>query len=133
MKKTRFTKPYNKNGSTKFPDRKRAGVYLIKSDSSSEIVYVGSSESDLYKAMYHHFNTWNDKQMERATYDRNRVTVRVVYCTPAQAITLERALIRKHQPRDNSQKYENLFNQNQEAKLLDSYESAPFAAIEAPF
>jgi len=32
-------------------------------------------------------------------------TVRVVYCTPKQATALEKALIKKHRPRDNEMKY----------------------------
>lgn len=129
MKKTRFQKPYTQDGRTKFPLRKKAGVYLIK-NSAGTIVYIGSSESDIYKAMYHHFNTWNDRQVERATYNRNSHTVRVVYTTPNQAITLERALIKKYQPADNTQKYETLFNEIKEAQALENYFNSN---IVAPF
>lgn len=67
--------------------------------------YVGYSASDIYKTMYRHFQNWPDAKQIRVVYKQlHDVKVRVIYCTPEQAAKLERALIIKHQPRDNPQK-----------------------------
>ncbi|HQB20468.1 MAG TPA: hypothetical protein PK495_07815, partial [Bacteroidales bacterium] len=59
---------------------------------------------------------------------KKKYTVRIVYCTPKQARYLERALIVKHKPRDNSVKYA-LYNQDYtkaeikyEQNVIDTYE-----------
>lgn len=109
LKKFRFKAPYKANGKTNFPDtRKRTGVYIIKKN--DVIVYVGYSESQLYKTLYRHFQAWNDKgQPGRISYQsalkRNKFLVRVVYCSSKRAAALEKALILKHKPKDNKQKY----------------------------
>jgi hypothetical protein len=59
--------------------------------------------------MYRHFQAWNHKTQDVVSYrdrmQRNEYTVRVVYCTAKQAAALEKALIKKHKPRDNEMKY----------------------------
>ena len=133
MIKIRFISPYV-GDKTRFPARKKPGVYLIKEKHSGKIVYVGMSESDVYKALYHHFNSWNDKRSERATYDREKHLIRVVYCTYKQASKLERALIKKINPRDNSQKYEALFDEITDRRMLEEYNNCELRPIdEVPF
>jgi hypothetical protein len=63
--KTKFLPPYDENGKTNFPSRKRTGVYLIKENGI--IVYVGYSGKDLYKTMYRHFEQWTGKQEYRTS------------------------------------------------------------------
>ena len=117
MKVFRFVSPYigkNKiNLITRFPDRQKSGVYLIKEN--GKIVYVGYSGTDLYKTMYRHFQGWNHVKQEVVTYagrkqtrykDLSKITVRVVYCTPKQAEALEMWLVKKLKPRDNENLYE---------------------------
>lgn len=133
MIKIRFISPYVDN-KTRFPARKKPGVYLIKEKKSGQIVYVGMSESDVYKAMYHHFNSWNDKRSERAVYDRDKHLIRIVYCTFKQASRLERALIKRINPRDNSQKYEAFQNELSDRAIMQEYENCEFKPInEIPF
>lgn len=119
MKVFKFIPPYKGNGRTNFPNsKKRAGVYIIKEN--GKIVYIGHSQSNLYKTLYRHFQTWNHKYQEVISYQsrlsRNNYTVRIIYTTPAQAVRLERYLVMKYQPRDNTVKYEgyqlNAFDQN---------------------
>jgi len=120
MQKSRFYKPY-KNGRCVFPKRGRSGVYLIKL--KGEIVYVGSSGTDLYKAMYRHLQTW-ETYLPVVTYVDKLpdITVRVVYCTPKQATALEIMLIRKYQPKDNTAKYESFAAAGYDFKTLKQYE-----------
>lgn len=106
MKVTRFYPPYQKDGKTTFPEaQKQSGVYLIKKE--GKLVYVGYSETDLYKTMYRHFQHWNDPKQYRVSYQsemkKNRFTVRVIFCTPRQAKRLESYLILRHLPDDNIQ------------------------------
>jgi len=118
MKRTRLKAPYNADGSTAFPARGIPGVYIIYKEkrgmfgNEHELRYVGYSASDVYKALYRHFQVWNDKQAdrgersERVSYKlKSSYKVRVIYCrTGAQAVELERALIIKHRPKDKPDK-----------------------------
>ena len=85
----------------------KSGVYLIKEN--GKIVYVGQSQTNLYRTAIRHFQEWNDKKSpDRVTYKnglkRNRYTIRTVFTSPTRASKLEEALIRKHKPRDNFDK-----------------------------
>lgn len=126
IEKTRYRPPYNAAGKATFPGtRNRPGVYLVKE--AGNIVYVGHSQSDLYKTMYRHFQSWQDPTQYRATYPKTGPSVRVVLTTAAQAPRLEAALIRKHRPRDNQQKMERLFSHRDDAPQLQQYQEAdPF-------
>lgn len=122
MKRTRLLAPYDEEGNTAFPARNLPGVYLIYKEGKptpfgkapNVLRYVGYGSRDVYKALYRHFQIWNDRQSEagergpRTVYRvRAGVKVRVIYCnTAAQARELERALILKHQPQDNPDKLE---------------------------
>lgn len=145
MKRTKLLKPYKPDGKTTFPARKQRGVYLIYRVplfGEAKLRYIGFSGSDVYKALYRHFQVWNDRQarlgqrQERVTYSPpGSYRVRVVYTrTKAEASELERALIIKHQPPDNPDKLE-LFELTKEGKRLNSAaEAAPIVEdIEVPF
>lgn len=123
MKVFKFIAPYTANGKTKFPERGRTGVYLIKENGKT--VYVGYSENDLYKTMYRHFQTWNHRSQEVVSYNakgNNNYTVRVIYCTPTQAGRLEKYLIKKHKPRDNAQTYELNFEDRKTGQAYENQE-----------
>lgn len=114
MKVFKFTPPYrqDKNSSsrrTSFPETKNfPGVYIIKED--NKIVYVGYSSYSVYKTLYRHFQEWNHQFQEVITYasrlNRHKYTVRPILCTDKQACALEKRLIKKYHPRDNSIQYE---------------------------
>lgn len=101
----------------------KSGVYFIKQVSSSKIVYVGYSTTQLKKTIYRHFQVWNDKSYWG--FDKPRITysnwqnykVRVIECTPLQAEKAEKYFIRKWQPKDNEMIYDNL--PEAEEKALD--------------
>ena len=116
MKKSRWKTPYTVAGSTAFPLREKSGVYLIRKD--GEIVYIGMSQTDVYKTMYRHFQKWNDKRQIRVHYGRKDCTVRVIYCNKAQALKLEKALIVKYKPVDNPEKYEAHILDLQDKKII---------------
>ncbi len=111
MKLSKYFPPYFKKGAldkcslnTSFMNS--AGVYIIRK--GSEVVYVGFSGTNLYKTMYRHFQTHNDKRQERFIYGKYETTVRIIKCTALQAEKLEKKLILKYKPVDNKMKYENL-------------------------
>jgi hypothetical protein len=136
MKVFKFLPPYKMGGRTNFPQiKKRTGVYLIKEN--GKITYVGQSGSDLYKTLYRHFQFWSDREYKngraipaqyRVSYQsrlkRNKYTVRVIYCTAAQAVKLERYLIKKINPRDNEVKYEQYQINYQDNAAYESYTAA---------
>lgn len=112
LKKSRFIPVYkelpsgSRNGKTNIAwARGRKGVYIIKEN--NKIVYIGSSESDLYKTAIRHFQVWNDRnQVQRVSYvtrlRRKKYTIRIVEVSPVSRIhLLEAKLIDRHNPRDN--------------------------------
>ena len=150
-KRTRLKTPYDADGKTNFPARNAPGVYLIYKEGANafgkearELRYVGYSKSDVYKALYRHFQTWNDrlidlgKRNERITYKfRSNYKVRVIYTrTGAQAMELETALILKYEPRDNPDKLKFLELTTDGEQYVAEAESAEWlsdADNEAPF
>jgi excinuclease UvrABC nuclease subunit len=135
MKKFKFLPPYKSTGRTNFPKTKaRSGVYLIKEN--SKLVYIGMSKSNLYKTLYRHFEVWRHSTQEVTTYrsnlKKNDYTVRVVFCTAAQAVKLERALIIKHKPRDNDNKYAQYTLKLDDRNLVDKMNAIPVES-EPPF
>jgi hypothetical protein len=103
LKKSRFVNPYLKNGRTAFPETTgKAGVYVVR-DGKNVIRYVGYSGTNLYKTMYRHFQSWQDRSQVRVTYPKTGFQVKVFVCTPKQAAALEEVLRRKLKPRDNPQ------------------------------
>jgi excinuclease UvrABC nuclease subunit len=113
MKISKWFEPY-KNGkpALEYKKTQRPAVYFIKEN--NKIVYVGMSATNLYKTLYRHFQTWNDKRAQyrsanytRKTYDKT-AKVRVIFCTALQADRLETYLIQKLKPRDNEHKYKDV-------------------------
>ena len=120
MIKTRLYSPYTPTGKTTFPERGKSGVYLIYK--GENLRYVGFSAYDLYKTMYRHFQSWEDSNQRRVVYKNLKdIKVRVVYCPPAQAAKLERALIIKYKPTDNPQKLLNFKIQTGEASVFQKF------------
>ena len=140
MIKTKKKPPYTQDGNTTFNQRNKAGVYLIyKKDSG--LVYVGHSKTDLYTTLYRHFQSWEDKKQVRISYANDfifntpkseygkKFSVRVIYCTPSQAVKLERALILKYRPKDNPDKleqYQISFEDKEQIRKIDELPEAPF-------
>jgi hypothetical protein len=134
MKRTRRRPPYKPNGRTTFNVRGVPGVYVIYNGRSP--VYVGQGR-DVYRALYRHFQSWDDPKQVRVTYGkRGGYTVRVIYTTRhPQAVRLERALILKYKPQDNPTKLKTYELTDSLAALAESSENAPFMPSndEAPF
>ena len=132
MKKTKWLPLYVQTNTGKkatIPNEKRAGVYLIKNKATGQIVYVGYSETYLYKTMYRHFQEWREnwKRYHFVITGKKveNYLVRVAYCTPGQAKFLEAALIKKYAPQFNNLKYQDEIDfSGQEKKLLELFRSA---------
>ncbi len=136
MRRTKYLPPYTDSGRTTFPARARPGVYVIKKD--GRLRSIGFSRSDVYKALYRHFQSWNDRSRPdpRVVYmQRAGITVRVIYTdTPAQAGRLERALIVRFQPPDNPTQYLDLQTTAADDALMDRAALADWAPVEdVPF
>lgn len=147
IKKSTWFAPYieNKNGVLRasIPGEwsGRSGVYFIK-DPNNEIIYVGSSTSQLKKTIYRHFQTWTDRQrsnnrmFDRVTYPKTGYKIKYILCSPADALRAEKYFIQKLHPRDNPIKYYGLtFTEKKENeavsnKITDSdtvnYKDLPF-------
>lgn len=80
--------------------------------------------------MYRHFQSWTDRQV-RVTYKNLKgISVRVVYANSAQAARLEKMLILKHKPIDNTQKLTKYLTDAKDVNIYDAYiDTEP----EAPF
>lgn len=136
-KKTRFVKPYA-NGKPAIaaltPSRQQSGIYLIKSNRTGKILYIGYSEKSLYKTLYRHFQSWNDRTQQRFTYSPDAVKVRLIFTTPHRAAILEKYLITKLRPRDNEMKYKNYLTDSQEKTAKQIIETAKeVSSDEVPF
>ena len=136
MKKSKFLPVYKwddntgRRRSNLAPWKGKAGVYLIKE--RGKLVYVGHSASDVYKTALRHFQAWDDPTQLRITYESRPwedYTIRVVTTTAKQAPALEKALIIRHQPRDNEMKYQFYQTNAYDNQVLNTYldtETAPF-------
>lgn len=125
MRKTSFHKPYKKRKGKVFNTflhsyfKGKSGCYIIKK--GRMYAYVGQSGSDVYKTMYRHFQSWNDKTQRRVVYPKfsNDITVQIILCTPSQALRLETILIKRYKPTDNAMKLE-LINNAENRRVEDS-------------
>lgn len=136
MKVSKFIQPYQGSGKTSYREsQNRSGVYLIKENGS--LVYVGYSGTNIYRTMYRHFQRWNHRQQEVVTYHHlmkeNRYTVRLIYCTIKQAAALEKALIIKHRPRDNENKYRNYELTFYDKQTVETYNNTESEIFVIPF
>lgn len=140
---TRFRELYRKSETGQFrvnipqlrDTDKQAGVYLIKSKRTGEIIYIGYSSSQLYKTILRHFQTWNDPQQERFTYSKGNYLIRVILTTPRRAALLEQYLILKYLPRDNKNKYQLSLSLPEENSAKEILNDCPFLkqTDECPF
>lgn len=125
--KQRLIKPYlTKNGKkhTSCNLRNVGGVYLIY-DLNGNVKYIGMSGNNLYRTMYHHFQSWKDDKQIRITYNPDKVKVAVIYCTDILKIyKLEKALIFKYRDKtklDNPNQYRSDETTKEEKKILQEY------------
>jgi hypothetical protein len=90
----------------------RSGVYLIRDQTTSELLYVGSSSTRLYETLTRHFQIWRrykgfwagqyaEGHDPGLTYDRARVEVAIHFTSADDSLDEEARLIRRLQPRDN--------------------------------
>lgn len=136
LKKTPYFEPY-KNGKTTLPGKYtgQSGVYFIKPKGRRKPVYIGSSDRNLKKTIYRHFQEWTtrgEQRYDRTIYPKKGYEIKVIYAPPGQAFELEKILIQKINPSGNPIKYRNLFTPESKVKKYTEklkeaeYESAPF-------
>lgn len=104
--------------------KKRMGIYKIFED--GKIIYVGSSNSDLYKTILRHFQEWNDKeQLQRISYKsklkEHRYEVEATITNDLKYnLYIEHAIINELKPRDNKIGNYNLYRNKMKQSQLDS-------------
>ena len=123
-----------------------SGTYLIYED--KKLVYVGYSSNNMYRTCMRHFNKWSDTDKLAAffgfkagvTYygnDMSRYKVRFIFCTAERAAKLEKSLIIKYNPRDNTEKYKSYTPTPEAVELVNEFETARITNFddmeEAPF
>ena len=138
MEKTRFFRPYRKNGRQTL-QKTGPGVYIIRLEGKT--AYVGMSAKDVKKTMYRHFQQWTDIRPERmkvysahervtfAGMDMEKFLCRVIFCKAEKAAKLETALILKHTPEYNRLKLEYLTKAQRE-KIQEEYKAAEFVPMD---
>lgn len=101
----KWENPYNsQNRTLKRFSHKKKGVYLIRHKFTKEILYIGVSNYSVYKALYRHFNKWDDHYC-RVVFDKNICEVRVIIDLD-NPYKVEKRLIRYFQPKMNHEMYE---------------------------
>lgn len=103
---TKWFSPYLSNGKTALKSNTKAkrGLYFIKSRRTGKIVYVGYSNSSLYKTLYRHFQSWKDRQY-RATFRKSDYVVKIILSKSSLISDLEKFYIDKYKPTKNAQLY----------------------------
>jgi excinuclease UvrABC nuclease subunit len=134
MKISKFFPPYFKKDkldkcSLNASYQKKSGVYIIKRNSTNEIIYVGYSGNNLYRTIYRHFQEHNDKEQERFLFTKYSCTIRVLLSTPIQAEKWEKVLILKYNPKFNKNKYDKIKAKKEEINF-DVEEFNPIAKKE---
>jgi hypothetical protein len=92
--------------------RDAAGVYIIRDRESHDVLYVGSSSTQLYGTITRHLQTWRRAKRfwsgqygqthdPGTTYNRDDVEVAVRLTSPSAALDEETSLIARLSPRDN--------------------------------
>jgi excinuclease UvrABC nuclease subunit len=137
MKKFRKTQIYKAPGQTNVSStQERSGVYIIYYGTDKKPVYIGMSQTNLYKTILRHFQEWNDKAQERKVYPQDpEYKVSIIFTTARQAPILEKALILRHKPEDNRYKWEQLSIDNlyrDERKVLNTFDLTP-TELKVPF
>lgn len=110
----------------------RSGVYVIRSNTTDEILYVGEShENRLYQTLTRHFQQWNDRyEIDPAggrhggpTYDRNRVEVAAHLCAGSVAAERQYEFIHELEPRDNQVTNAGAFEDDEDENETENKES----------
>lgn len=106
----------------------KSGVYFIKEN--GRLVYIGHSGYNLYKTITRHFQQWDARQ-QRATYTPGaaKFEVKAILTSPTEAQILEDQLIKKYNPRDNSNQKTLDLTENytpEDLEILQTEEIAPF-------
>lgn len=117
--------PYDENGKTNFNKltKHKFGVYFIRSKQTQKIVYVGFSQSNLYKALYRHFQHYNDTNRQiRNQYPKTGFDVMIALCKQKDAAALEKHFIIDLQPKDCTFKYQ-AYTEKQTAIEIPAAES----------
>jgi hypothetical protein len=102
--KTHWFAPYVKKNGILKPNLKllseqfKTGVYFIRNKKTNKILYVGFSGYNLYKTIYRHFQSWQDRRQYRATFDKKNTDyqLQIIFCKPKQAQRLEEYFIKKY-------------------------------------
>ena len=121
---SKWFEPYKSWQRTNYPKiTNKYGVYFIRKKSNLEIVYIGFSRSNLYKALYRHFQYYNDNGsnngQRRIYYDNAaKYEVAILISSQKHAAKLEKHYIFEYRPKDCDFKYDSYFENSEPASNL---------------
>lgn len=102
------------------------GLYLIRHIYTKQIRYIGMSKFSIAKALYRHFNKWNDVPQRVVYHDKENYEVRVIILPVHLVCIYEKRLIRYFRPADNHEYYDDNNVNVQIPEELMELEEAPF-------
>ncbi len=114
--------PYNARNKTNFSKitSEKFGVYFIREKQSKEVVYIGYSKNNLYKALYRHYQYYKDSGYQiRNNYERDETEVMIATTSKANAYRLERHFILEYNPRDTTHRYKDYQNEEKTQTIPD--------------
>jgi excinuclease UvrABC nuclease subunit len=119
--------PYINNKTTKRFSYKKPGIYLIRNKITKVITYIGMSKSNVYKALYRHFENWKDEHYRVVYLDWHNFEIWVILCDYSElAINTERRLIKRFKPADNREFYEDWVQNVPECYQKQKLEICPY-------
>lgn len=94
---------------------KTKGLYFIIDKQDKELVYVGYSFSanTLYKTLYRHFQSWQDKKQYRFTLPKQGYEIVLCLSDNPRIAEMEKYYIQRYRPRGNAIQYELHFNSSE--------------------
>ena len=122
---SQWFEPYNEKDKTNYSKitTKKYGVYFIRDKATKENLYIGHSKSNLYKALYRHYQYYNDSDTQaRNNYERHETEVMLATSSKANAYKLERHFILEYNPKDVTHKYE-AYQEEEKTQTIPDIES----------
>lgn len=102
---TPWIKPYHQGKPAFSTPSPQPGLYVIRT-ARGKVTYVGYSQSNVKKTAYRHFQHWQERGHQHATYEKDTHRIRFILGIPANRLhAYEQALIRRLQPVDNGIRY----------------------------
>lgn len=98
------------------------GIYFIREIESKQIRYIGMSKYSIAKALYRHFNKWNDVPQRVVFNNKEDYEVRVIVLPIHLVSIYEKRLIRYFRLGNNHELYNDLKETIDQNEFIHEYE-----------